>query len=450
MYQKMLSCWLVLALLSCQKFLEVKPDRKEQIPATLSDAAALLNNTQTMNTGTPGVGEVASDNIYVHAENWNALSDPTSRNAYIWGDDVFNESERNDWALPYQTILYANTALETLEGLSQGEKANPQWAQLKGAALFFRAFSFYGLAQVFCRPYDPATADSDLGLPLRLTASVTEPLSRASVRQTYAQINKDLETAATLLEIAPPYKTQPSRPAAYALLARTALVMGDYRGAGNYADSTLRLYNSLLDYNTLNEAVPNPLPRFNAEVIFHAQLFGRSILSASNANIDTVLYRSYEGDDLRRTLFFSPNNNGGVSFRGSYIGSSNHFGGLATDEVYLIRAESRARTGDAAGAMADLNSLLQHRYRKGSFMPRTAATATEALEEVLIERRKQLLYRGLRWMDLRRLNQESQRAITLYRYLDNQVYSLPPRDLRYVFLIPNKVVYLSSIIQNPR
>lgn len=443
-------CCLLPMLVACDKYLDVRPDKAVQIPSTLADVQALLANTQVMNTGIPGIGEVAADNIYVLTDNWKALSDPTSRNAYIWKEDLFNESDRNDWTLPYQTVLHANMALEILDGLPEGEKVKANWAQLKGAALFFRAFSFYGMAQVFCLPYNPATATTDLGLPLRLTASVEEPLSRSSVAQTYAQILADGEAAARLLPPTAQYKTEPTKPAAYALLARTALAIGDTEGAGRYADTCLRLYGSLLDYNTVNAAATNPMPRFNTEVLFHAQLFGRTILSANVANIDTVLYRSYETNDLRRTLFFRANNNGGVSFRGSYIGSSSYFGGLATDEVYLIRAESRARQGDTQGAMEDLNYLLQHRYRKGTFVPRTAATPEEALAQVLLERRKQLLYRGIRWSDLRRFNREGLQHTTLIRYLDGQEYRLPPGDPRYALPLPNKVIRLSGMSQNPR
>jgi len=450
MYHTIIGGCLAVVLLSCQKYLDIQPDKKQQIPATLQDAAALLANTQVMNTATPGVGEIASDNIYVETADWAALRDPTSRNAYIWGDDLFNESERNDWALPYQAVLYANMALETLEALPEAVKKNRTWQQLKGEALFFRAFAYYGLAQVFCPAYSPQAAALDWGLPLRRTASVEEPLHRSTVGQTYTQILQDLQAAAPLLEEAPRYKTQPSRPATYALLARTRLVMGDYEKAQQYADSCLRLYGRLLDYNTLDSRQPNPFPRFNEEVLFHAELFSRSILSANMAHIDTLLYRSYEAEDLRLSLFFSAKANGGVSFRGSYMGSAGDFSGLATDEVYLIRAEGRARGGDVSGALEDLNRLLLHRYRKGAFIPRTASTAGEALEQVLEERRKQLLYRGLRWTDLRRLNKEPQRAITLYRYLNNRVYALQPGDLRYVFPIPNKVIHLSGLAQNPR
>ena len=74
----------------------------------------------------------------------------------------------------------------------------------------------------------------------------------------------------------------------------------------------------------------------------------------------------------------------------------------------------------------------------------------EALALVLTERRKELLFRGLRWTDLKRYNLESSSAETLVRKIDQQEYKLDPNDLRYVFLIPSYVMTAAKFEQNPR
>jgi hypothetical protein len=56
----------------------------------------------------------------------------------------------------------------------------------------------------------------------------------------------------------------------------------------------------------------------------------------------------------------------------------------------------------------------------------------------------------LRWIDLRRLNTDSRYAVTLTRNLNNQIYTLPPNDQRYVLPIPDLEIKLSGIEQNPR
>lgn len=126
------------------------------------------------------------------------------------------------------------------------------------------------------------------------------------------------------------------------------------------------------------------------------------------------------------------------------------FSGLATDEMYLIRAESYARTGKVSEAISDLNILLQNRYKTGTFTPySTSLSEKQALDTILSERRKELPFRGLRWADIRRLNKEGAN-ITLTRRLNGQIHTLPPNDLRYVLPIPPDVLRLSNIENNPR
>ncbi|GAB3832860.1 hypothetical protein GCM10028895_51150 [Pontibacter rugosus] len=101
------------------------------------------------------------------------------------------------------------------------------------------------------------------------------------------------------------------------------------------------------------------------------------------------------------------------------------------------------------GALERLNTLLRYRWRTGTFVELTAATPDEALALVLQERRKELLMRGLRWMDIKRLNREGA-GITLRRVLDGRAYVLPPGDPRFALPLPEEVIELSGMTQNPR
>ena len=83
-------------------------------------------------------------------------------------------------------------------------------------------------------------------------------------------------------------------------------------------------------------------------------------------------------------------------------------------------------------------------------MPVTVTDADELLRIILQERRKELLFRSLRWTDLRRLNKDSRFAVTLTRKLNNDTYTLPPNDARYVLPIPQQEIEESGIQQNPR
>jgi hypothetical protein len=84
----------------------------------------------------------------------------------------------------------------------------------------------------------------------------------------------------------------------------------------------------------------------------------------------------------------------------------------------------------------------------------TAANADEALSKVLTERRKELIMRGQRWTDLRRLNKDPRFKTDLSRSVvvdgATQTFTLPANDSRYTLLIPQEVITNSSLPQNAR
>src|SRR5690606_21714997 len=101
-----------------------------------------------------------------------------------------------------------------------------------------------------------------------------------------------------------------------------------------------------------------------------------------------------------------------------------------------------------------LNELRRHRYEKEYFEALSFSTDMELLTKIMEERRRQLVCRGIRWLDLRRLNRDQNFAQSIYRKLDRGgeqiVYELEPNSLRYVFLIPTAAVEIGGYEQNPR
>lgn len=436
----------------CKKYLDAKPDQKLVIPSTITDLQSLLDNYRVINQSNPsGVAEMSADNYYVTSVDYKALKLEIQRRIYLWEkDNLFATGNDNDWAKAYNKINYANIVLNEINNIQQTPGGQENWNTLKGHALFTRAFSFLHAAFLWTLAYDKQTADTDLGLPLRLDPDFNAISVRSTVQQTYDQIISDLKEAAGLLPVIPLHVVRPSKAAALTLLARTYLSMREYDSAGKYADRSLQLKNDLLDYNELpNPAAAFPFSRFNKEVSFDTYDRPPAILSMSVAKIDSVLVQLYEPGDIRKTAFFKNNNNGTFGFKGSYIGNNNLFAGITVSETYLMRAECLARTGNLSAAMDDLNTLLSKRYLTGTFTPLTAIDAADALTKILIERRKELLMRGVRWMDIKRLNKEGAN-ITLKRIIDGQEYLLPSNDLRYALPIPEDVINISGMQQNKR
>ena len=446
---------LVAGAAGCGKknFLDAKPASDLFVPATLDDFQAILDR-DAMNE-TPVLGELSADNYYLLTYPfWQGLVNK-ERNAYIWAPDIYQgQGSVLDWNEPYQQVFAANVVLDGIDKVQVTAANQQQWGAIKGDAYFVRAYAFYNLAQIFAPVYDNVTAANDMGIPLRLTPGVDEPSVRASVKATYDQILSDLTLAYPLLPAEIPWnnRNRASRPTAMALLARVYLGMRMYDKAGACADSCLRLYNALIDYNTVSTSISTPFLRSNAEALYQSRMLSTSVLkgSVSNCVIDSELYRSFDANDLRRQLFFNINAGTGLpTVKNTYNGSFLCFSGLATDEVYLTRAECNAYQGNTQAALNDLNTLLQNRWKTGTFTPVTAATPAQARAIILTERRKELFFRGQRWTDIRRLNKEGYN-IVLTRVLNGQTYQLLPGDPRYVLPIPPDVINLSGIPQNPR
>ncbi|MET7000171.1 RagB/SusD family nutrient uptake outer membrane protein [Chitinophaga defluvii] len=446
--------FILISTLGCKKgeWYDVKTDKSLAVPSTLKDMQALLDNVGVLNGSTIALGEIGSDGHSIKDADAQRLGD-TEYNAYTWSYGkpyitVADWASNNDIGA-YPRIYYCNTILDGVKKLTPANNEEQLlWNSIKGQALFHRAKNFFDLAQVFAPPYNVTTANTDLSIPLRLESDINIPSKRSSVKETYEQIINDLLTAETLLPATPLFKTRASRPAVFALLARTYLCMQDYVNAKKFADSCLKNFNTLLDYNILSTTDAQPFTIFNPEVIFHSRMLSyRSIRAAMI--IDPELYDLYDSNDLRKEIFFTKNlTTGEVKSKGTYTGTVLLFTGLASDEVYLIRAESNARSGNSKAAMEDLNNLLRKRWKAETFKEFTAIDAEDALRQVLNERKKELLLRGLRWSDLRRLNQDERFKITINRIISGTTYTLEPESFKYTLPIPDDIIQITGMTQN--
>jgi hypothetical protein len=464
-------CCLLLGALACcgaacHKFLDQKPATDLLVPTTLSDFQALLDNTSVFGL-VPTLGEASADNYYLPDSFWYTL-DTREHNAYIWAADIFGGvGGQQDWNVPYQQVFYANVVLQGLDSVANNPDSVAEWQALKGAALFFRAFAFYNVAQLFAPVFDSLDAPNDkLGIPLRLSPDVNLPSVRSTVQQTYDQVISDLLVAIGYLPAGPPnsYRNRPIKLAAQALLARVYLSMGNYALAGLYADSVLQVYPVLMDYNNLDTTLTRPFALLNPETLYQASFLGAALPAGGssyttvlqggrfnpNTRIDTGLIASYDLQDLRLYLYYYYQPPDSSYLRGSYAGTIFPFGGLATDECYLIRAECAARAGNVAAAMTDINTLLTNRWITGTFTPYNVNVSQDtAVNIVLTERRKELPFRGLRWTDLRRLNEKGAN-LTLVRQLFGMTYTLTPNSNNYTLPLPPDVEAFTGMAQPQR
>jgi len=435
---------LVVMVSGCKKLLETKPDSKLAVPATAEDLQAMLDTYYKMSEQESALGENSADNYYLTDELWTGLPSEDERNLYIWDKNVLFENPGNDWYNLYEKVNYANAVIEAYPKLSQEQRRLAH--DVLGQALVYRASAFLNALTIWAKAYDPASADLDQGIPLRLNTNFNEKSVRASIRQGYDRVVLDLKTAIPLLNVNPLSPIRPSRAAAYGYLSRTGLFMGDFEMAAKYADSCLEFKNVLMDYNELDLTAELPFGRFNEEVIY--ELASGSTSSIYFGNIDTLLYAAYESTDLRKVAYFVNTEDGYHKYKGSYEGHpSMLFFGLATDELYLNRAEANARLGKQQAALEDLNYLMRHRVKREHFVVYSTDSQTELIANIMQERRKELIFRGLRWADVKRLNVLGA-EIGLSRKLGEKNYALRPGDSGFALPIPKQVIQLTGMQQN--
>ena len=445
-----------LLFFGCKKdFLETIPNKALLVPQTITDFQRLLDNTAVMNT-VPSLSLISGDEFYSEANEISAWYTPAERNSYTWASDIFEGQASSDWVRPFTQIFYANIVLDGLEGFDDTEKNSIKAKQLKGSALFYRAHAYFWLAQLYCQPYRISGNESMLGLPYRMHSDINEKLPRESLSDTYRHILEDLNTSLDLVPLTVDYKNRPSKLAVKGFLSRIMLVMMNYDGALQYANEALSQNSRLFDFNSLTATLtssanpfPQVLPNGNEEVSYYATPLGYSFFSNTTL-VDSILYRSYDNNDIRKSAYFQDRGKGQIVVKGDFAGATGAFNGIATDELLLIRAECMARAGDLVSAMNDINSLLIKRFKTGTYVNQTASTARDALNIILTERRKEMVRRGLRWLDLRRLNQDPATAKTIEHRMGTKIFLLEPQSMRYTFPIPLDEIIQGGLEQNPR
>ncbi|MCH7408136.1 hypothetical protein MM239_01910 [Belliella sp. DSM 111904] len=148
------------------------------------------------------------------------------------------------------------------------------------------------------------------------------------------------------------------------------------------------------------------------------QMLYTSPIAPNSMFLDTVLNKQITGDDLRKVMFLNtPNPHGMSTFKGSYTGGTRPFTGLSIDELYLTLTECYARLGREFEANETL-ALFKIKWYKPEYIEHLEPLlGKELLTEIMIERRKQLFFRGIRWIDLKRVGFDPEHFVTLEKHL---------------------------------
>ena len=238
------------------------------------------------------------------------------------------------------------------------------------------------------------------------------PYTRATVKEIYDLIVSDLTSAIpNLAQAGVPHRSRMSQAAAKGLLAKVYIFMGKYAEALPLLNESISnlpqsaVPTALYNLNTTNPGFPTAV---NDQENVYAKVMSNGYLSGSQ----TLVYLTPEADalygatDMRRTRYLTaftfPN---GVKLvkRGSTTVS---FWGVRVPELYLFRAEVKARMDDLPGAVSELEFFRANRMPVADSKVPVAAQANKKalLQFIMEERIREFSVTGYRWFDMRRLS----------------------------------------------
>jgi hypothetical protein len=232
---------------------------------------------------------------------------------------------------------------------------------------------------------------------------------RNTAAEVYAQIEQDLEEAATLLPAARNVG-RATQPAANALLARVYLDEGKNTQARDKATSVIANasfslvanYRDLFTNKNSSESIFELQYSINNQNSLAFWFFPQALGGRYGFAPSPALFNAYEANDRRRdaSIAVSGNSRYGNKWYRIANGDDNVIV-VRLAEMYLIRAEANARLGAAADVVrADINVV---RARAGlAALPTTVTSQTALLDAILQERRVELAMEGFRFFDLRR------------------------------------------------
>ncbi len=346
----------------------------------------------------------------------------------------------NIWDNAYFNIYQANVVIEGL--LASGSLTPSIQIQLLGEAKFLRAYSYFYLVNFFG------------DIPLITTSSYSSIMltSRSSTKDIYQQIYSDLLDAKSSLPA--DFSTfgneriRATKWAASALLARVYLYNKEWEKAES--ESSEILTSSLFNLESIN----NIFLKNSKEAIWQLQITkntspfvpqdGINFIPPNNTSapvyfLTNQLLSSFESGDLRKLNWIDSTMYSGIKYKypvkykirvGTPGNATQYYMMVRLAELYLIRAEARAKLNKIDVAVSDLNAI---RIRSGLLGLSSQLSQQKVLDEIERERQVELFAEdGHRWFDLKRTD----RANTVLASLKgsnwqstDQLYPVPASEL---------------------
>lgn len=465
-------CVLIITLVfqACKDVIDVEPEFQKdgaEIFTTLDDYQFALTGAYALfrQVGYFGSGGQTTST-------WGTLPDMMADNVVQTGEDlanwqpqvnwVFNTAEPDiqiAWIAAYSVVAEANLVLRGLDNFASQDPERVN--RIKGQALAIRAMAHFDLLRFWAEEYDRNS--TTLGIPYITDVDIELKPARLSVKDSWDNILNDMLAAEIELSAGGEINTATNKSyidlvAVRALLARMYLYSKEYASAENYATLAINEVPLASRANFPNIWKDASVAEVLWSVAFNAGEGTPSAgvhIASSNRNRfrpSAPLEATFDqANDVRFTPYFTSRNLSGnprrilTKFFGRGIAADNlvNWKALRTGEVYLIRAEARARQAGVKESLglADLNDLRNARIT--AYTP-VSLSGTALIDAIELERRKELIGEGHRWFDLKRTSKSINRTDSS---LPSTELVLIPTDREWTWPIPQGEIDANLTIQ---
>ncbi|MDR1056092.1 MAG: RagB/SusD family nutrient uptake outer membrane protein [Prevotellaceae bacterium] len=426
-------------------------------------------------------GDIMTDNCFP-ARSYN---DHAEFQRYIYSS---SSSEIGSiWLTLYSNVNKANNIINVIDGLSG---SNSKKNDIKGQALALRAYAYMELSKWFSPAY--SINKEGLGVPIVLQKSNDAKPLRASLEETYTQIESDLLAADGLLvqktEVTEESVKYMTLWAVKSLLARFYLYKGEYQKAVDYATEVISS-NRFSIYGNINDLANMLRNDKGSEIIFQIGYttsdygnplsgFYYDVKLSSTPRVQYVpamrltnLYKQFgaansskfgtEDIRFRNGGFFitkTTTENWESMICYKYPGNPALLEGLnmpkiiRLPELYLIRAEAYSYLDKDTEALADYNALRKKRIE--NYVNETGLKGSKLKDEIYNERMRELCFEGFYWFDLKRAGKGFEKSPTdeELEYIDISGANIKLEANSYRWLWPIPSVELNgnqNIQKNP-
>jgi hypothetical protein len=372
------------------------------------------------------------------------------------------------WEYSFKVIANAN---EFVAKIPTAPITDAEKTEFLAEARALRAYSYFWLVRWFAQPY--SVNPDGLGVPI-----LRKPLSpndvspaRDKVKDVYAFIIDDLKYAETNLPITNRSSIYRMNVAAIqGILARVYLNMGNWAEASRYA-KLARAGKPLSTAAALLTGFSNPTTEWiyaisvrtddNQGFLAVSSFYDPYDSGYSSFRVTDDFFNSFAVNDERKKQFFVKSSPTAAASTAAYrrrgegylinkfdftTTNANNQVLIRSAEMYLIEAEAEARLGNEPAAK---QALLAIQQRAGVATVVSPNTGNALIEEILLERNKELYGEGHKFFDLLRTNKGVNRTGSTVHW---KIVNFPSGDNRLVSPIPQSELDANPILkpqQNP-